>query len=124
MHDLGRMMKQRRMAVPLSLRELATASDISASHLGRIERGERLPSARILRRIAKPLGFEEKELFTLAGFLSSTPSDDAKEKSDHTVSRLDSYVSKVLAEEPFEVQRCAIGMLSILKNLAKSVKKE
>jgi len=45
--------------VPLTLRELASASDISASHLGRIEQGNRFPSARILRRIAKPLGFEE-----------------------------------------------------------------
>ena len=111
------------MAVPLTLKELATASGVSASHLGRIEREERFPSARILRRIAKPLGFEEKQLFTLAGFLSSTPSDDAKEETGHTISRLDPYVAKVLAEKPLAVQRSVIGILVILEGLAKSVKK-
>lgn len=122
MNDLGRMIKQQRIAVPLTLRQLSTVSDISASHLGRIERGDRLPSAHTLRRIAKPLGFEENELFTLAGFLSSTPSDNGKGELDHTISRLDPYVAKVLAEEPVTVQRHAISILSILKSLAKNAK--
>ena len=56
---LGRILKQRRTMVPLTLRGLATISGISSSHLGRVERGERFPSALILRKIAKPLGFEE-----------------------------------------------------------------
>ena len=68
--SLGRILKQRRVMIPLTLRRLATASGISPSHLGRVERGERFPSASILRKIAKPLGFEENELFTLAGYLS------------------------------------------------------
>ena len=118
------MIKQLRVAVPLTLRGLAVTSDVSVSHLARIERGERFPSARILRRIAKPLGFDENELFTLAGLLSSTPSDDAEEETGHTISRLDSYVAKVLAEEPFVVQRSVIEILSILESLAKSAKKE
>ena len=121
MNNLGKIIKQQRMAALLTLRELAAESDVSASHLGRIERGERFPSAHILRRIAKPLGFEEGELFSLAGYLSSTLPDDAKEESGHTISRLDPYVAKVLAEEPFEVQRSIIGIFSILKSLTKSV---
>ena len=112
------------MAVPLTLRELATASGVSASHLGRIERGERFPSADILRRIAKPLSLDESGLFTLAGFLSPISPEDAKEKSGDAVLRLDPYVAKVLAEEPLEVQRSVIGILTILRSLAKSVKKE
>ena len=68
--DLGKIIKQQRIKVPLTLQELAAESRVSSSHLGRIERGERFPSARILRKIAKPLGFDEDELFTLAGFLS------------------------------------------------------
>lgn len=71
-NDLGTMLKRQRLAVPLTLRELAATSGVSSSHLGRIERGERFPSAHILRRIAKPLGLEEDELFTMAGYLSST----------------------------------------------------
>lgn len=70
MNDLGQMIKQQRILIPMTLEELSAVSGVSSSHLGRIERGERFPSARILRKIAKPLGFEESELLTHAGFLS------------------------------------------------------
>lgn len=122
MNDLGRLIKQQRTAASLTLMELSTASNISTSHLARIERGDRFPSARTLRRIAKPLGLEENRLFTLAGFLSSTSSDDSKEELEHTISRLDPHVAKVLANEPVTVQRSLIGIISILKSLAKSAK--
>jgi len=56
---LGRILKQRRVMIPLTLRGLAAISGMSSSHLGRVERGERFPSALILRKIAKQLGFEE-----------------------------------------------------------------
>lgn len=51
--NLGRMLKQRRVMIPLTLREMATMSGVSSSHLGRIERGERFPSASVLRKMAK-----------------------------------------------------------------------
>ena len=124
MNHLGTIIKQQRTAMRLTLRELATASGLSASHLGRIERGERFPSAYILRRIAKPLGFDEVELLTLAGFLSPIPTEDAKEKSGEAVPQLDPYVAKVLAEEPLGVQRSVIGVLAILKRLAKNIGRE
>ena len=124
MHHLGSMIKQRRTAMRLTLRELATASGVSKAHLGRIERRERFPSAYILQRIAKPLGFDEVELLTLAGFLSPISTDNAKEKLVETVPRLDPYVAKVLAEEPLEVQRSVIGILTILRSFAKSIKEE
>ena len=72
-NDLGRIIKQQRITIQLTLQELAAKAGVSASHLGRIERGERFPSAHILRKIATPLGFEEDELFTLAGYLSLQP---------------------------------------------------
>jgi len=114
---LGRMLKQRRVMIPLTLRGLATISGTSSSHLGRIERGERFPSAHILRKIAKPLGFEESELFSLAGYLSPQPSGE-----EYGLGRLDPYVSSMLSQEPVEVQRTVIGILSILKSIAKAVK--
>ena len=83
-NDLGKILKQQRITVPLTLQELAAESGVSSSHLGRIERGERFPSARILRKIAKPLGFDEDELFTLAGFLSPQTSGVAEESSTAT----------------------------------------
>jgi len=122
--DLGKILKQQRITVPLTLQELAATSGVSSSHLGRIERGERFPSARILRKIAKPLGFDEDELFTLAGFLSPQTSGVAEESSPgYTTRQLDPYVARMLAEEPAEVQRAVIGILSILKSLARSITK-
>ena len=114
---LGRILKQRRVMIPLTLRGLAAISGTSSSHLGRVERGERFPSASILRKIAKPLGFEESELFSLAGYLSPQPS-----REEHGLGRLDPYVSSMLSQEPVEVQRTVIGILSILKSIAKAVK--
>ena len=121
---LSSMIRQQRLSRSLTLRELAAKSGISTSHLYRIERGERLPSAHILRRVAKPLGFEEDELFMLAGFLSRRfPVVDKNELPENS-RQLDPYVSAVLSQEPVEVQRSVIGILSILKILAKSVVRE
>ena len=119
---LGRILKQRRVMIPLTLRGLSAISGMSSSHLGRVERGERFPSASVLRKIAKPLGFEESELFTLAGYLSSQPSNPDERSADYSGERLDSYVGRILSQEPSEVQRTVIGILSILKSIAKTVK--
>ncbi len=121
--NLGRIIKEQRIRVPLTLRELADMSGTSSSHLGRIERGERFPSARVLRRIAKPLGFDEDELFTLAGYLSPQAPGIAESSPAYNSRRLDPFVAKILAEEPLEVQRAVIGILTILKNLAKNLTK-
>ncbi|MDP2730117.1 MAG: helix-turn-helix transcriptional regulator [Dehalococcoidales bacterium] len=120
-NDLGKILKQRRVMIPLTLRRLATVSGISSSHLGRIEKGERFPSASVLRRIAEPLGFEENELFCLAGYMSYRPADGIGE-ARYSEGQLDPYVSKVLSEEPFEVQRAIVGILVVLKNIAKALK--
>jgi transcriptional regulator with XRE-family HTH domain len=123
-NDLGKIIKQQRITVPLTLQELSAESGVSSSHLGRIERGERFPSARILRKIAKPLGFDEDELFTLAGFLSPQTSGVAEESGSRFSSRqLDPYVARMLAEEPPEIQRAVIGILSLLKSIAKGASK-
>lgn len=124
-NNLGRILKQQRISIPLTLQELANTSGVSSSHLGRIERGERFPSAHILRKIARPLGFDEDELFTLAGFLSPQTTGIAEEKSSGYSSRhLDPYVAKMLAEEPVEVQRAVIGILTMLKSIARGMAKE
>ena len=117
---LGELIRQQRVAIPLTLQELASLSATSPSHLGRVERGERFPSARILKKIAKPLGFEENELFTLAGYLSPQPSAISETQPSYSGGQLDPYVSRVLAQEPVETQRAVIGILSLLKSIAKS----
>lgn len=115
--DLGKILKRQRLLNDLTLHELSADSGVSASHLGRIERGERFPSARILRKISRPLGLTESELFNFAGYLPSQPSPGAEESSGV---RLDPLVAALLSQEPVEIQRAVIGILSILKSIAKA----
>ena len=120
-NHLGEMIKQQRIALSLTLQQLAARSGVSASHLGRIERGERFPSAHILQKIAKPLSFEEDELFMLAGYLSPQSSMLDEKSPIYGTERLDPYVARVLAQEPVEIQRAVIGILTILKSIARSM---
>jgi len=123
--NLGRILKQQRVSLPLTLRDLSSMAGVSASHLGRIERGERFPSGSVLRKIAGPLGFEEDELFTLAGYLSPQQVGVAESRVEYgRRGDLDPYVARVLAQEPVDVQRAVIGILSILNSIAKTATRE
>ncbi|NQT31030.1 MAG: helix-turn-helix transcriptional regulator [Deltaproteobacteria bacterium] len=123
--NLGRILKQQRVSLPLTLRDLSSMAGVSASHLGRIERGERFPSGSVLRKIARPLGFEEDELFTLAGYLSPQQAGVAESRVEYGGrGDLDPYVARVLAQEPVDVQRAVIGILSILNSIAKTSSRE
>jgi len=112
-NDLGKTLKQQRLRLELTLRELAAKSGVTASHIARVERGERFPSGHILRKIAKPLGFAEIELLTRAGYLSDSSSETGEEYRIYR--RLDPYVAKVLSEEPVHVQRAIVTLFTILK---------
>lgn len=120
-YQIGKIIKKRRVSIPLTLYELGSDSGVSQSHLGRIERGERLPSAHVLRKIAKPLGFKEEELFMIAGFLSS-PSNEQENNTTYRNLEVDPLVANVLSHEPVEVQRAVIGILSLLKIIAQTNK--
>ena len=120
-NEIGKTLKQQRLMLELTLRELATKSGVSASHLARVERGERFPSGHILRKLAKPLDLDESLLMVTAGYLPPQPSSETGEEY-HIYRGLDPYVGKVLSEEPVEVQRTVIAILSILKSIAKAVK--
>jgi len=115
--SLGKIIKQRRVTMVLTLAELSAKSGVSPSHLGRIELGQRFPSAWVLHRIAEPLGFNEGELLTYAGYLSRQPSIMAESFSG---GRLDPYVATVLSQEPVETQRTVVRILSLLKGMVKS----
>ncbi len=115
-NNVGRLIKQQRAISELTLRQLSDMSGVSSSHLGRIERGERFPSARILRKIAEPLGFEETELFYQADFLSPKP---PVAEGEHNLGRLDPYVARVLSKESVELQRTVIAILTIFKSIAR-----
>jgi transcriptional regulator with XRE-family HTH domain len=116
----GSVLKQQRLSIPLTLKELSAKTRVSTSHLGRIERGQRFPSAKILRRLAGPLGFEENEIFTVAGYLSPHSPAIAEQSHVNTNGGLDPLAARMLSQEPIEVQRQVISILSILKSLAKN----
>lgn len=120
-NKIGALIKQKRVNVQLTLGELSSSSGVSSSHLGRIERGERFPSAHVLRKVAKPLGFEEEDLFMLAGFLSNRSGDGDTPVSSYNNLKLDPFVANTLAHENVEVQRAVIGILSLLKSIAKQI---
>jgi len=115
-NDLGRIIKQQRVMRELTLQKLAEMSGVSSSHLGRIERGERFPSARILRKIAKPLGLGEGNLFTSAGYLSPQLGTEAERPIG---AQLNPYVAAVLSQEPVEIQRAVVTILTVFKGMAK-----
>jgi transcriptional regulator with XRE-family HTH domain len=116
--DFGRLIKQRRLMIPMTLMEFGRAAGVSSSHLGRIERGERYPSARILKRLAKPLGIEEPELMAMAGYLSPQSNDGVENTGWQ---RLDPYAAAVLSQEPVEVQRVIVAILSVMKSMSRSI---
>lgn len=115
--SLGEVLRQRRVTILLTLAELAAKSGVSPSHLARIELGQRFPSAKILRKIAKPLGFSDGELLVYAGYLPSPPSGTA---DSFRGGQLDPYVAAVLSQEPAETQRTVVTILQLLKRIAKS----
>jgi transcriptional regulator with XRE-family HTH domain len=115
-NNLGSVIKHRRLMADLTLQKLSLMSGVSASELGRVERGERFPSTTILQKIAKSLNLGESELFIFAGYLSPQPSNAVESFSSK---RLDPYVANVLSQEPLEVQRTVFVILSILKSMTK-----
>ncbi|MFC1969346.1 helix-turn-helix domain-containing protein [Chloroflexota bacterium] len=116
-NDLGRMLKQRRRMAELTLSQLSAESGVSMSYIGRIENGERYPSATILRKIACPLSITENELFTLAGYLSPKPTAGIESLDSQ---QLDPYVVSALSQEPYEVQRTMLTIMLLLRTMAKS----
>lgn len=116
--NLGKLLKQQRKSARMTLYELSNSSGVSTSHLGRIENGERFPSADVLQKIARPLGFAEEELFSLAGYLSpQVPSVEKPVKH-----KLDPNVEKTLAQEPVEIQKAVLEILALLKTISEELK--
>lgn len=70
---LGRFIHAQRKLAKLSLRELASLSDISNAYLSQLERGLHQPSMRVVTQLARALGMPAETLLSQAGLL-----DDAE----------------------------------------------
>lgn len=117
-----RQTRQQRVMSGLTIVKLSAMSGVSRSHLSRIERGERFPSAQILFKIGNALGFKNKELLMSAGYLNNQSyTNDKGDASGHPGKNLDPYVAAVLSLEPLETQRAVLAISTALKYIAKSI---
>ena len=118
MEQLGEKVKELRIKKGWTQEHLTWEIDVSLSTVQRWERQGAKPTRLARRELAKPLGFSEPELFTLANYLTPKPSITVE--SEAQLSRLDPYVAEVLSQESVEMQRAVFGILNILTNLAKT----
>jgi len=86
--QLGPELRRLRTAQGLSLRALAVQAQVSNPYLSQIERGETMPSARILRALAAPLAVTEQHLFALAGLITeNSPATDVVIANDEALTK-------------------------------------
>ena len=96
--NLGAAVRRQRERLGLTLAELAAASGVSVSHLGRVENAQRYPSPKVLRLVAKPLNLDEKELFSLAGYLPGEQPKAPDQEKHKLLGELDILVDRVTAD--------------------------
>lgn len=87
MENLGEFISQKRRKLGLSLRKLASDSDISATYLSDIENGRRInASGDVLEKLSKALNLDEserEEMFTLVGQENNSIPMDVQEFVKH-----------------------------------------
>ena len=66
---LGAFIRTQRLLADLSLREMATITQVSNAYLSQVERGLHQPSVRVLRAIAEALNVPAEQLLAQAGLL-------------------------------------------------------
>ena len=96
--NIGKIIKEQRKKLSISLNQLSRLSGVSVAHLGRIEQGHRQPSTRTLQKIAKPLGFDLYELLVMAGHLLPDPSTFSEEQRDKLRTELNTLLERVVAD--------------------------
>ena len=96
-NNLGPILRKRRQEKGLSQVKLGKLSGLNNAHIARLETGERFPTGRTLRKLAKPLGFSELELCKLAGLLSQDGIDEILDKVKQTIrDEVDTAVERIL----------------------------
>lgn len=65
---LGEVIRERRLALGLSLREVSSTGYVSMGHLSDVENGRKEGSSSFINGVANGLGIEASELIIQAGF--------------------------------------------------------
>jgi len=96
--NIGKIIGEQRKDIPLTLKQLAEMSGVSAAHLSRIEKGQRVPSPRTLQSIAGPLDFDLGELLVMAGHLSLDLSSLSEEHRDELRAEMNMLSERVVSD--------------------------
>ena len=96
--NIGKIIKEQRKRLSLSLYQLSRLSGVSVAHLGRIEQGQRGASTRTLQKIAEPLGFDLYELLVIAGHLLPDPSTFPEEQREKLRAELNTLLQRVASD--------------------------
>ena len=80
--SIGEYIKKLRKAKDYSINQLALYTDVSASHISRIERGLRIPSPDILEKLAIVLKIPYEDLLFIAGYIKNSKCKDDFTKLD------------------------------------------
>jgi transcriptional regulator with XRE-family HTH domain len=75
LEKLGTFIRDQRKQAEMSLRDLASRTNVSNPYLSQIERGLHEPSVRVLRSIAKALNISAETLLVQAGLIDSAGPD-------------------------------------------------
>jgi len=104
--SIGLRIKQLRQAKGLNGRELAAASNISASFLSDIERGRTQPSLATIESLAKGLGITVAQIF--------------EDSLQHTEGELESFVQKYRENPRWRTKMSLMDLDTLLRRLAKA----
>jgi transcriptional regulator with XRE-family HTH domain len=72
---LGEFIRLQRGLAQLSLRQLSEVSEVSNAYLSQVERGLYMPSAQVLKSVAKALDLSAETLYAQAGLLDEQEGD-------------------------------------------------
>ena len=84
---LGALLRAQRLAKGLSLRELATRTNVSNAYLSELERGRHEPSLSVLRAIASALDTPLGPMLVRAGVLDGGEQDDLAWDTETAIER-------------------------------------
>jgi len=96
--NIGKIIREQRKSIPLTLKRLSQMSGVSIAHLGRIEKGQRVPSPHALQQIARPLGLDLNELLIMGGYLSPEPSALSEEQRDKLRAELNTLLERLVSD--------------------------
>lgn len=96
--NIGRIIREQRKSIPLTLKQLSEMSGISITHLARIESGQRVPSPRTLQLVAKPLAFDLNELLIMGGYLLPEAPSFSEDQRNKLRSELSMLLERVVSD--------------------------